>query len=48
MVFGELLSGHEMFKKIEGFKTGPNDKPAQPILIADCGVLTEGESKGEL
>lgn len=25
--------------KIENTKTGPNDRPASDVVIADCGVL---------
>ena len=28
-----------LVKKIEGSKTGANDRPAADVVIADCGVI---------
>jgi len=39
VVFGEVKSGYEIIKKIEGMQTDRNDKPAQPVIIANCGQL---------
>ena len=40
VVFGRVIEGYEdVFKKIEQTKTGPNDKPELPCVIADCGLL---------
>jgi len=37
-VFGEVVTGQEIVKRIEALPTR-NDKPNQPVLIADCGQL---------
>lgn len=39
VVFGEVLEGMDVVKKIEGSKTGAQDRPLKPIMIADCGAL---------
>jgi len=38
VVFGEVVEGFDVVKKIEGVKT-TQDKPNSPIQIADCGQL---------
>lgn len=39
VVFGEVLEGYDVVKKIESTKTAPGDKPAEPIKIAKSGEL---------
>jgi peptidyl-prolyl isomerase D len=39
VVFGEVLSGKTIVRKIENYRT-QSDKPIHPITIADCGQLT--------
>jgi len=39
VVFGKILEGMSIVHKIENAKTGPNDRPASDVLIADSGVL---------
>jgi peptidyl-prolyl cis-trans isomerase B (cyclophilin B) len=39
VVFGEVLEGFDVVKKIEGAKTAPGDKPTDPIKIAKSGEL---------
>ncbi len=39
VVFGEVIEGMDIVKKIEGTKTGAQDRPVKPINIADCGAL---------
>ena len=39
MVFGEIVEGMDVIKKIEGTKTDRMDKPMNPVKIADCGEL---------
>eukprot|EP01035_Chromulina_nebulosa_P020885 gene20885-27073_t len=41
-VFGKVIHGFDtVFKTIEDLATGPNDKPLNPVIIANCGVFTE-------
>lgn len=40
VVFGKVLSGMSVVRKIESTKTDGRDKPSQDIIIADAGVET--------
>ena len=45
VVFGEVLEGMDVVTKIENTKTSTsNNKPLQPVVIADCGVLSSDSS----
>ncbi|KAI9860450.1 MAG: peptidyl-prolyl cis-trans isomerase cpr6 [Trichoglossum hirsutum] len=44
VVFGEVVSGKSIVRRIENIKTQPGDKPAQPAIIIDCGELPGGVS----
>lgn len=37
VVFGHVVEGMEIIRKIENTETGPNDKPKIDVIIADCG-----------
>lgn len=37
VVFGEVVSGMDVVKKIEGNPCNAQDKPLQPVVIANCG-----------
>lgn len=37
VVFGHVVEGMEIVRKIEDFETGPNDKPKEDVVIVDCG-----------
>lgn len=37
VVFGEVIQGMDVVRKIEDVKKGPGDKPEKTIFIADCG-----------
>ncbi|XP_063725812.1 peptidyl-prolyl cis-trans isomerase H-like [Symsagittifera roscoffensis] len=39
VVFGKVLDGLLVVRKIENVPTGPNNKPKLPIEIAQCGEL---------
>ena len=41
--FGEIVDGEEVLAMIEKVKTLPaeNNKPAVPVIIADCGLLLD-------
>lgn len=55
MVFGKLLEGMEVLKKIENTKTNHGDRPAEDVVITSCGIFTadtkpygDGNGKAEL
>ncbi|KAG6964604.1 hypothetical protein JG687_00005882, partial [Phytophthora cactorum] len=37
VVFGKVVEGFDVVKRIEGLETDKGDKPTQPVVIADCG-----------
>jgi len=39
VVFGRVVEGIEIFRKIEETETGANDKPTVDVVIADCGEI---------
>lgn len=39
MVFGEIVEGMDVIKKIEKVKTDRMDRPMEAVKIADCGEL---------
>jgi len=39
VVFGEVIEGFDLVKKIEGASTDRGDKPLSPVKIASCGQL---------
>ncbi|KIY69011.1 40 kDa cyclophilin [Cylindrobasidium torrendii FP15055 ss-10] len=41
VVFGEVVRGKGIVRKVENFPTLSGDKPEKDILIADCGTLAE-------
>jgi peptidyl-prolyl isomerase D len=41
VVFGRVIQGMDVFRKIEGTPKGSNDRPVAPCLIADCGMYDE-------
>ena len=46
VVFGEVVKGKNIVRKIENLKTMAEDKPQVQVMIADCGVIKEGEPDG--
>mmetsp|Transcript_7077 Transcript_7077/g.17440 ORF Transcript_7077/g.17440 Transcript_7077/m.17440 type:complete len:80 (-) Transcript_7077:107-346(-) len=38
-VFGQVVEGFDVVQTIENSKTGAMDRPAEPVVIADCGEL---------
>lgn len=40
VVFGRVIEGftNGVFHKIENVKKGANDRPVEPVVIADCGL----------
>ncbi|KAJ9118125.1 hypothetical protein QFC22_004027 [Naganishia vaughanmartiniae] len=44
VVFGRVIGGKSLVRFIENVPTDASDKPLQPVIIADCGQLAEGEA----
>lgn len=44
VVFGKVLSGMDVIKKIENLKTDKRDRPDKDVIIADCGAETVPEA----
>ncbi|CAI5745601.1 unnamed protein product [Peronospora destructor] len=41
VVFGKVVEGFEIVKRIEDLETDKGDKPTSPVVIADCGMYEE-------
>jgi len=41
VVFGKIIDGMDVIRKVESTKTGPNDRPVSEVTISACGVLKE-------
>ena len=41
VVFGRVVAGQDVVKTIEGVGSG-SGRTSQPVVVADCGVLTRG------
>jgi peptidyl-prolyl isomerase D len=46
VVFGRVLKGQGIVRKIENMEKGESDRPVEPCTIADCGELAEGADDG--
>eukprot|EP00835_Amoeboradix_gromovi_P006593 NODE_807_length_4058_cov_0.317252.p1 type:complete len:375 gc:universal NODE_807_length_4058_cov_0.317252:1936-3060(+) len=46
VVFGEVLKGKNVVRKIENTEKGENDKPIHDVIIVDCGVIEPGQDDG--
>lgn len=44
VVFGRVLAGKSVVRRIEATPTAEGDRPLQPVKIADCGQLTSAEA----
>jgi peptidyl-prolyl isomerase D len=45
VVFGEVLNGKSIVRKIENLPTQPGDKPTKDVIITNCGELTGEEAE---
>jgi peptidyl-prolyl isomerase D len=45
VVFGEVLNGKSLVRKIENQPTSAGDQPQKDVMIADCGQLTGEEAE---
>jgi peptidyl-prolyl isomerase D len=45
VVFGEVLNGKSLVRKIENLPTQPGDKPTKEVTITSCGELTGLEAE---
>lgn len=41
VVFGQVISGMDVVRRIESIKTDSNDKPSRAVVIQDCGLVVE-------
>jgi len=39
VVFGKVVDGMDVVKKIENVRTGAEDRPRQDVVIAQCGEM---------
>ena len=39
MVFGKIIDGFLVMRKIENVPTGPNNKTKLPLVISQCGEI---------
>ncbi|KAF6132214.1 peptidylprolyl isomerase B [Phyllostomus discolor] len=39
VVFGKVLEGMEVVRKVESTKTDGRDKPLKDVIVADCGKI---------
>ena len=39
VVFGKVIEGMDVVKKIEGTKTNGRDQPVSPVVIENCGTI---------
>ena len=44
MVFGRVLKGKSLVRKIEESATDSRDSPLVPVTISDCGELAPGDN----
>ena len=45
VVFGEVLNGKSIVRKVENLPTNPGDKPSKDVTITNCGELSGDEAE---
>jgi len=48
VVFGRVIKGMDAVREAEKVKTGPNDVPEVPVIIANCGVYSDTVENPEI
>ena len=43
VVFGRVIEGMDVIRKIEALETDNDDHPVKPVIIAKCGVIAVAE-----
>ncbi|KAG8899953.1 peptidyl-prolyl cis-trans isomerase cpr6 [Tulasnella sp. 403] len=46
VVFGEVIKGKSVVRYLERVETRSGDAPVEPVVVAKCGELAEGEDDG--
>lgn len=41
VVFGKVISGHDIITAIEEMPVDKKARPVEPVLISDCGVIPQ-------
>jgi peptidylprolyl isomerase len=41
VVFGKVIEGTDIVRRIESIETDASDKPSSPVIISDCGEIEE-------
>jgi len=41
VVFGKVVEGMDIVRKIEDLEKGASDKPSVDVIVADCGEMSE-------
>jgi len=41
VVFGKVVEGMDIVRKIEDLEKGASDKPTVDVIVADCGEMSE-------
>ena len=44
VVFGEVVEGMDVVRKVEGAPTNSSDKPDVDVIIEDCGLMPDDYS----
>lgn len=39
VVFGQVVGGMDVVKRIEGTRTDQSDRPLESVVVKDCGML---------
>ncbi|KAJ1568946.1 peptidyl-prolyl cis-trans isomerase cpr6 [Cladochytrium tenue] len=47
VVFGEVVKGMSIIRRIEHGATGENDRPVEKVVVEDAGVVPDGEDGGK-
>lgn len=48
VVFGRVMDGMDVVKKIEALETNASSRPHKKVVIAKCGILEEATVDGKV